>query len=456
MKEKRQSGDLLNKKRNLVSGKSRNSSNGPEGNSINTVTFLTLSNMNFYRQSSVNVGGTVTNADGTDMKWFANNEQQGYSNENNNTYSRINANGSIEIDLKKNSKYQNDQSKPVFVSSRLITIDEYNSLKMEPNTQLDIDFMATLPVPKDANGNKLDNFPIWPALWIMGRNVVGNIGTTETGETNSGGVVGWPYCSEIDVMEWNGRNNNYSTAFHYYDNTINSHFYESGGNRTLTINELENEHSFKVRITNTDSARWIEFFFDNLPIGEHKNLSDPKYDEFFYDQRPGKTQQDGKYYSLLMNIAYGGVFVGGAPNASTDYSNFGSARMTVSAINTTKRTGGDILEPGTGPGVDAGFIMTGVFDGTEFIDTDVYNFPTGAKSYAGFANLNPDMYPIEIPNDESWSITFDANPASADNAPVDVFFKLETNPYSGSVESTLPSYTTDTVTVDSEGSYIIA
>jgi len=51
--------------------------------------------------------------------------------------------------------------------------------------------------------------------------------------------------------------------------------------------------------------------------------------------------------------------------------------------------------------------FSGVFNGTTYDSkTNVFNFPTSAESYAGFANANTDLYPYIFPN--GGSITFQA------------------------------------------------
>jgi len=106
---------------------------------------------------------------------------------------------------------------------------------------------------------------------------------------------------------------------------------------------------------------------------------------------------------------------------------------------------------GSGSG---GFDMSGTFGNTEVTDDGLY-FPSYAQDWGGFANLNTDMYPIIIPDDgSSWAITFEC--VSAPTEAVDLYFKLESNPYSDSDPTgTMPSYTTVTKSVDSIGSYTI-
>ena len=66
---------------------------------------------------------------------------------------------------------------------------------------------------------------------------------------------------------------------------------------------------------------------------------------------------------------------------------------------------------------------TGVFGGATK-EGDVYTFPTGAETWAGFANENTAIYPLAFPN--GGSITFTASSAGAD---VGVSFRFERLPH---------------------------
>ena len=84
-------------------------------------------------------------------------------------------------------------------------------------------------------------------------------------------------------------------------------------------------------------------------------------------------------------------------------------------------------------------VFHGVFDGS-VVDSNTYTFPTGAQSWAGFANLDTTMYPLTFPG--GGEITFTgATTDSVDT--VDVYFRFEKNPY----PDTEPSFNTEHVTV---------
>ena len=75
------------------------------------------------------------------------------------------------------------------------------------------------------------------------------------------------------------------------------------------------------------------------------------------------------------------------------------------------------------------------FDGADY--QQVLTFPTGAESYAGFSNLNSEVYPFSFPN--GGSIAFKASAQDAAN----LKFKFEANPY----PNTTPEFYTEVVAV---------
>ena len=86
--------------------------------------------------------------------------------------------------------------------------------------------------------------------------------------------------------------------------------------------------------------------------------------------------------------------------------------------------------------------------GGAVIANDVFEFPTSADSWAGYANTNDSFYPLSLPN--GGIITF----TGASNSPVGVRFRLEFNPY----PDVDPAYNTSSVTVNgaTESIYSIA
>ena len=83
-------------------------------------------------------------------------------------------------------------------------------------------------------------------------------------------------------------------------------------------------------------------------------------------------------------------------------------------------------------------------------DGDFYIYPTGAADWAGFANVNTEIYPLTFPN--GGQIMFNAYIPEG-GVPVDINFKFERLPFP-EVE---PSFYTQTLTISntSEESFII-
>ena len=72
-----------------------------------------------------------------------------------------------------------------------------------------------------------------------------------------------------------------------------------------------------------------------------------------------------------------------------------------------------------------GIAFAGTFDGSQYdATTNTYTMPTAAADWAGFANIDASIYPLSFPN--GGSISFYGSTAGAD---VDVYFRLEANPY---------------------------
>ena len=66
-------------------------------------------------------------------------------------------------------------------------------------------------------------------------------------------------------------------------------------------------------------------------------------------------------------------------------------------------------------------VYDGIFDGTVYAQT--FTFPTGAQTWAGFANNNTSIYPLSYPN--GGQVSFKATVA----VDAEVYFRFEANPY---------------------------
>ena len=95
--------------------------------------------------------------------------------------------------------------------------------------------------------------------------------------------------------------------------------------------------------------------------------------------------------------------------------------------------------------VTSDVVFSGTFDGTVFVDSsNTYTFPTGAQTWAGFANQDTDIYPFRFA--DGGEITFTG--ATTDTVDtVNVYFRFEYNPY----PDTEPSFNTASVTVVGSG-----
>ena len=88
----------------------------------------------------------------------------------------------------------------------------------------------------------------------------------------------------------------------------------------------------------------------------------------------------------------------------------------------------------------ASVTFSGTFDGTTYdADTNTFQYPSSAQSWAGFANETSDVYPLTF--SEAGKVTFNASVPSGGD--VVVRFRIEANPY----PNTEPSFNTETVTV---------
>ena len=78
------------------------------------------------------------------------------------------------------------------------------------------------------------------------------------------------------------------------------------------------------------------------------------------------------------------------------------------------------------------------FGGSTLAD-GTYTFPAGAEAWAGFANLNTDLYPLAFP----FGATISFTGSVPDGGAVDLRFRFEFNPY----PDVDPAYDTDAITV---------
>ncbi len=93
----------------------------------------------------------------------------------------------------------------------------------------------------------------------------------------------------------------------------------------------------------------------------------------------------------------------------------------------------------------SGIVFSGSFGGA-LVEGQTYFNPSGSESWAGFANEDPSIYPLSFENGGMISFSAITNGAS-----VDVYFRLEYNPY----PDTDPSYNTEIVNINMSGNYSV-
>jgi hypothetical protein len=221
-----------------------------------------------------------------------------------------------------------------YYSSR-VNSSNYNGIKVGSGEKLSVEFEAQLPMAKDSNGNYVPNVPLWPALWLMGNDQL------------NGQWVGWPYCSEIDVMEWSptkppsGSASGYETQANvaYHWNGADS---ESGYTHWQTAQYYDDSdvhtrfHKWRVDIYRYDdgiNTNKVEIFMDDAYIsGSRFSESSGLYNKEFWYPTTNKNPQffgsGDKEYFLIMNIAMGGVY----PGTSNVPSSFDYAEMVVKSV----------------------------------------------------------------------------------------------------------------------------
>lgn len=190
---------------------------------------------------------------------WGNNELQYYKKENTTV-----KDGYLVIEAKtENAGSQN------YTSSRLTTQEKFNFKYGR------VDIRAALPKGQG----------IWPALWMLGKNI---------------STVSWPKCGEIDIMEMVGGydkdNTLYGTA--HWDNN-NSHA-QYGGNTKLASGIFNDEfHVFSI----VWDAKKIVWYLD-----------DKQY--HIIDTTPAGLSEFQEEYFLLINLAVGGDWPG-KPDGTT-------------------------------------------------------------------------------------------------------------------------------------------
>lgn len=214
-------------------------------------------------------------------------------------------------------------------SSRVNT-QIYDGIKVGIGEKLSVEFEAQLPVARDANGSYVENVPLWPALWLMGNDQINN------------SWIGWPYCAEIDVMEWSptktpqqggsGYQTQANIAYHYNGTTSGYNPYSSS--TYYSQSDIHTKfHKWRVDIYRYDdgTTNKIEMFLDDVFISGSRWYQNNINQEFWRPSLTKDPQNFGngdKEYFLIMNIAMGGWY----PETSSVPANFDYAEMVVKNV----------------------------------------------------------------------------------------------------------------------------
>ncbi|ENM5843892.1 glycoside hydrolase family 16 protein [Vibrio mimicus] len=127
---------------------------------------------------------------------------------------------------------------------------------------------------------------VWPAIWTLGENRIPPIGESKTG------TVTWPFCGEIDIMEFVGKEPNhiYGTI-HFAD--LNNKHKSDGGKIDFKLPPVNDFHTYTAE-WNKDN---IKFFID----GKMYHTADTT--------KSINNAFDKPHY-LLINLALGGAWGG--------------------------------------------------------------------------------------------------------------------------------------------------
>ncbi|MCQ2351360.1 MAG: family 16 glycosylhydrolase [Paludibacteraceae bacterium] len=195
---------------------------------------------------------------GTGQDGWGNWESEYYTDKKENSYIE---DGNLVIRAIADETQYNPKYKTHFTSARMIT-----------RGKLQIQYgkvEARIKLPESKKG-------VWPAFWMLGQK------------------VNWPYCGEIDIMEYMCRNNSNKrvlSTFHWnHGSSYSPADYGEG-------RDIENLNDFHIYTLEWNSA-YLKCFVD----GQHivtMNINDEV-----------KTFKAGEFFFIL-NLAIGGTYVGG-------------------------------------------------------------------------------------------------------------------------------------------------
>ena len=289
-------------------------------------------------------------------------------------------------------------------------------------------------------------------------------------DQKNGSWIGWPFCSEIDAMEWSPTRGvtQQNVAYHWNtnDEDANNYNHRYDSFYSNDANLTNNFHTWRVDIyryhPDQNETNKIEIFYDDQYVSSSRFFEDENKDnsEFWYpvtNQNPEQRSTDDKSYFLIMNIALGGDY----PGTSFVPSNFDHAEMVIDDVSYeitsiyddgSSNSGGGL--GGLGGGGGSSTIeeiyepaFNGVFGGLSYSSlNNSYLFPSSAESWAGVANNNSSIYPLSFPDGGSIKFT-----GSTSQGNVDIRFKFERLSYDAQgngAADTEPSFYTNTITIN--------
>ena len=125
---------------------------------------------------------------------------------------------------------------------------------------------------------------IWPAIWMLGKN---------------SSTIGWPWCGEIDIMEFVGHDSTHiHGTLHYPVDTAGK--LVSSGNKIQTKDPYNNFHVYAIEWT----QQKIDFYFDDSLYHSFK-ISKATFNKRNPFQKP---------FYLIINLALGGSWGGTIDN----------------------------------------------------------------------------------------------------------------------------------------------
>lgn len=264
--------------------------------------------MKFYYEKTPNVFTDIEN----NTVWKYNSEVQIYDGD----HATINDNNILEIKLEsRNNQYR---------SSRIVMKDKIDILKLESGKKITVKVEAKLPMAYSTDGTELPATPVWPAIWLMGSGIYTDFENR-----------GWPFCGEIDIMEFalNKGTSLYTNSIHWENNgnQLSTKDNDTGKNLTSAFYE------YKVEISKpgNNSPATIAFYFNDTKTVSY-DLNDFQNNLYEEIDNTGSKISNDQYYGLILNVALSGNYTNNAPVPKNfEYAKFEIKNITITKENNT-------------------------------------------------------------------------------------------------------------------------